>query len=76
MKVKDVLPHKNFKRKGAHDIALLRLAENFPDDNDFVKIIPLSNKMVKNGTSCQIVGWGQIFFVSTYMHINYLYTNS
>ncbi|XP_028896011.1 kallikrein 1-related peptidase b26 isoform X2 [Zeugodacus cucurbitae] len=64
MKVRDVLPHQHFKRKGAHDIALLRLVHHFPDDNDFVKIIPLVNKIVPPGTSCQIIGWGQLFFVT------------
>lgn len=68
MKVRNVLPHEHFKRKGAHDIALLRLVHHFPDDNDLVKIIGLTNKMVKPGTSCQIIGWGQLFFVSTRMH--------
>ncbi|XP_011197482.2 trypsin-3 [Bactrocera dorsalis] len=66
MKVRDVLPHEYFKRKGEHDIALLRLVHHFPDDNDFVKIIGLTNKMVQPGTSCQILGWGQLFFRGPY----------
>lgn len=63
MKVLNVFPHHKFVPNGAHDIALLRLAGSFPDDNDFIKIIPLSDHIIPNGTICTIIGWGQLFYV-------------
>ncbi|XP_014098488.3 trypsin-3 [Bactrocera oleae] len=66
MKVLNVFPHHKFVPNGAHDIALLRLAGSFPDDNDFIKIIPLSDHIIPNGTICTIIGWGQLFYRGPY----------
>lgn len=65
MKVLQVVPHKKYVPEGAHDIALLRLASSFPDDNDLIKVIPLRDEIIPNGTECRIIGWGQLFYVCT-----------
>nr|XP_014098492.2 kallikrein-6-like isoform X1 [Bactrocera oleae] len=62
MKVLQVVPHKKYVPEGAHDIALLRLASSFPDDNDLIKVIPLRDEIIPNGTECRIIGWGQLFY--------------
>ncbi|XP_011197483.2 trypsin-2 [Bactrocera dorsalis] len=62
IKVLDVIPHHDFVPDGAHDIALLRLADSFRDDNDFIRVIPLSDGIIPNGTICTIIGWGQMFY--------------
>ncbi|XP_018802646.1 PREDICTED: kallikrein-6-like [Bactrocera latifrons] len=66
MKVLQVMPHKEFIPAGAHDIALLRIAKSFPDDNDFIKVIPLNEEIIPNGTKCRILGWGQLFYRGPY----------
>ncbi|XP_011182352.2 trypsin-3-like [Zeugodacus cucurbitae] len=66
MKILDVIPHHEFVREGAHDIALLRLDGSFPDDNDYIKVIPLADRIIPNGTQCTILGWGQVFYRGPY----------
>ncbi|XP_028896012.1 glandular kallikrein, prostatic [Zeugodacus cucurbitae] len=61
MQVLAVRPHHKFIREGAHDIAILRLARSFPDDNDSIKVIPLFKGKIPNGTVCRIIGWGRVF---------------
>lgn len=48
----------NDPEKHIHDIAVLHLNRFISDKNDAVAPISLSKNPVKNGTICQVTGWG------------------
>ncbi|XP_037934884.1 trypsin I-P1-like isoform X2 [Teleopsis dalmanni] len=60
LEVEAVIPHNKFIRSSGNDIAILRLKQSVPNDNDAIKIIPLAHRKPAVGTNCTVVGWGQL----------------
>ncbi|XP_059226034.1 trypsin alpha-3 isoform X2 [Stomoxys calcitrans] len=61
-----VIPHPKFQRMKGYDIALLVLSDAIPRWNTRIKIISLTKSRPTEGTHCQTLGWGQLFWDGPY----------
>ncbi|KAH8371289.1 hypothetical protein KR093_006802, partial [Drosophila rubida] len=59
--VKNIFVHTNFTMYNTNNLALIKLAEELPSNNEHVGIMKLPTKPPSIGSRYRVMGWGRVF---------------